>query len=86
MKTPTKINYLEYETDCTITSKYTWDKLMKNKTVANTRIVNRLVKKHLPDLYNSLALNLCNPYQYYKTSTHLILVHSSIEYFLRYKL
>jgi len=86
MKTPTKINYLEYETDCTITSKYTWDKLMKNKTVANKRRIDKLVKEHVPDLFDSLALQFYNPYRYYKTKTHLILVHSSIEYFLRYKL
>ncbi len=85
MKTPNKVSYLEYETNCTHTSTFEWKRLMKNATVANKRIVNQLVKKHLPYVYDSLLLHLYNPYQYFKTKTHLILVHSPIEYFLRYK-
>jgi len=57
---------------------------MDGKTRADKRIINRLVKKYLPNLYRQLALHLYNPYHYYKTKNHLILVHSDIEYFLRY--
>ncbi len=52
---------------------------------ADKRVINRLVKTHLPDLYYALRLDLRNPYAYLKTKTHLILVHSGIEYFLAYR-
>ena len=48
--------------------------------------LDNLVLEHLPDLYEGLALHLRNPYDYHKTDNHLILVHSMIEYFLRYEL
>ena len=60
-----------------------WDKLMEGAVKANKKAINRLVKNFLPDLYYSLALHLPNPYDYYRTETHLILVHSIIEYFLK---
>ena len=59
-----------------------WERLMKGATRANKRKLNALVRKEMPELYEALALNLYNPYHYYKTKTHFILVHSSIEYFL----
>ena len=52
---------------------------------ADKRVINRLVKTHLPDLYRALRLDLRNPYAYFKTRDHLILVHSGIEYFLAYR-
>lgn len=52
---------------------------------ADKRVINRLVKMHMPDLYYALRLDLRNPYAYFKTSDHLILVHSGIEYFLAYR-
>jgi len=85
MKTPKEIDYLEFEYTCVDISINKWDQLMQNSTRANYKIINNLVKKHLPDLYNDLSLHLRNPYNYFKTKTHLILVHSGIEYFLRYK-
>ena len=57
---------------------------MAGATRADHRLVNSLVRKHLPDLYEDLSLNLRNPYHYFKTRRHLILVHSAIEYFLAY--
>ena len=87
------INSLEYECNCTSISIANWDKLMKGALRADKYKTNRLVEKHLPYLFKSLALdqkslkdlNWYNPYNYYKTKTHLILVHSNIEYFLKIK-
>lgn len=62
-----------------------WERLMEGAVKANKKMINRLVKKFLPDLYENLALNSYNPYTYYRTDKHLILVHSAIEYFLSYQ-
>jgi hypothetical protein len=82
MKTPTDVSEIYLECTCENIRINKWDKLMEGATRANHKTINRLVKEHLPDLYNSLALEYYNPYNYFKTKTHLILVHSSIEYFL----
>lgn len=86
MRTPTEVSYLEYDTNCTEISSWKWEDLMEGATVANKQAIDKLVKRHLPNLYYSLALDLHNPYKYYKTEKHLVLVHSSIEYFLSYSL
>lgn len=57
---------------------------MEGAVRADKQHINRLVRRHLPELYHALALNYYNPYNYYRTKTHLILVHSSIEYFIKY--
>ena len=62
-----------------------WDKLMEGAVKANKKAINRLVKDFLPDLYHTLDLDYPNPYDYYRTETHLILVHSMIEYFLKFE-
>jgi hypothetical protein len=53
------------------------------KRVSYRRLVSR-VKNEIPELYHALALNLYNPWagQCKQTSTHFILVHSAIEYFI----
>lgn len=84
MRTPTHVNSLELETTCVWINQRQWDELMDGHTRANKRVIDSLVHEHLPDLYDSLCLNLRNPYHYHKTPTHLILVWSSIEYFLRF--
>jgi len=61
-----------------------WESLMKGAVRANFREVNRLVKRDLPELYHNLALNFYNPYNYYRTKRHIILVHSGIEHFITY--
>lgn len=58
---------------------------MKGAVKADKNRINNLVKKQIPSLYESLALNCYNPYNYYRTKTHLILIHSSIEYFIPYQ-
>jgi len=85
MKTPSNVSQLELECSCVNISARQWNILMENATKANKRAINKLVKKHIPDLYQYLSLHLRNPYNYYKTKNHLILVHSSIEYFIKYK-
>ena len=85
MKTPKKVNSLWLECTCVGIGFNEWERLMKDAKKANYKIINRLVKIHLPDLFYDLALNYYNPYNYFKTKTHLILVHSGIEYFLRYE-
>ena len=57
---------------------------MDGATRADHRQINSLVRRHLPHLYEDLRLDLRNPYHYFKTRRHLILVHSAIEYFLAY--
>jgi hypothetical protein len=78
-----QISGLIYECNCTEIPLRKWEQLMKNSVRADHKKINKLVKKYLPYLYDNLALNYYNPYNYYRTKTHLILVHSHIEYFLR---
>lgn len=80
-----RITDLKLETTCTECKPFQWEKLMKGAVRANKRAINSLVKEHLPDLYENLALDFFNPYNYYRTGTHLILVHSAIEYFLKFR-
>ena len=79
-----KITSLKLENTCVGCDQTQWDKLMEGHIRANKKEINRLVKKFLPDLYDSLALQYRNPYNYFRTKTHLILVHSMIEYFIRF--
>ncbi len=79
------IKSLELETTCVATSQSEWNNLMQGAVRGNHRIINSLVKKFLPGLYEELALHLHNPYHYYRTPYHLVLVHSNIEYFIRYE-
>ena len=77
------MEYITYETNCTETSQSEWNKLMHGAKRTDKKKLNKLVKNQLPELYEDLALKYYNPYNYYKTKTHYILVHSGIEYFLR---
>ncbi len=73
--------YLEHT--CVEVSIRKWEELMSGHVRADKNKIDGLVKAHIPELYNNLSLNLYNPYDYYRTSTHLILVHSGIEYFIK---
>ena len=75
---------LYFECTCAEATNESWDKLMTGAVRADKRKVNALVKKFLPDTFRSLSLNLYNPYEYERTKTHFILVHSAIEYFIRF--
>lgn len=85
MKTPHRVSRLWLEATCADISLDRWNEWMEGATRACHAQVDRLVREHLPDLYSALSLNLRNPYHYYKTTKHLILVHSGIEYFLRWE-
>lgn len=86
MKTPDKVSYIGYMGNCISLSPEFIKSLEHVATKANKRKVNRLVKIHFPELYESLALNFYNPYNYYKTDKYIILVHSLIEYVFKYEL
>ena len=85
MRTPREVDCLWLEATCSGISLAQWNRWMAGATRANHRQIDRLVRRHLPDLYAGLSLNLRNPYHYFKTRRHLILVHSAIEYFLAYR-
>ena len=78
------IKSIEYCCNCTNISSEHWEELMAGAKKANKLKINNLIKKFSPDFYYKLSLNLPNPFDYYKTKTHLILVHSQIEYFFKF--
>lgn len=77
------VKAIEYETSCTCINTSTWEQLMKGAVKANKREINRLVKRFEPTFYNMLALNFYNPYNYFRTGNHFVVVHSAIEYFFK---
>lgn len=79
----TNIKALELECTCVNASKFRVERLMRGAVRADKRKINRLVRVLLPDLYEALALQYPNPYNYYRTETHLILVWSGIEHFVK---
>lgn len=95
MKTPEpdELLQVEFETTCGSISVNRYDQLYDKATRADRRKINRIVRSFLPDLANNLGLfqkslkdlRWFNPYKYYKTETHLILVHSQIDYFIKYE-
>ena len=78
---------MELECTCVDIGTDRWNRLMKGSRPLNYDWLVRRIKKHLPDLYEALGLDFYNPYceQTRVTRTHYILVHSSIEYFIRKK-
>ena len=85
MRTPKEVDGLRLDACCCDISLAQWERWMAGATRADHRQIDSLVRRHLPDLYEELSLNLWNPYHYFKTRRHLILVHSAIEYFLAYR-
>ena len=85
MKTPRQVDGLFLEATCTNIDLAQWNRWMDGATRGDKRRIDSLVRRHLPDLYEALSLNLWNPYHYFKTRRHLILAHSAIEYFLAYR-
>lgn len=81
------IKSLELEYVCTGITIKRWDYLMKNAVKANGYKIRKLIKKHLPNLYESLALKYPNPYEHQskRTDKHLIYIHSGIEYFIKFQ-
>ena len=79
----TKVKALELECTCVNTSIVKLERLMRGAVRADKKKINGLVKNLLPELYEDLVLNFYNPYNYFRTKTHIILVWSGIEHFLR---
>lgn len=77
------IKAIEYYTNALSVSSAEWKRLTKDRVKASKPEINRLIKIHYPELYHRLALNAYNPYNYYRTETHLIMIHSNIEYFFK---
>lgn len=87
MKTPTKVSKAYLVADCSSVNITEWDSFMAGTTKANGRAIRGIIKEHIPSLYYSLGLDFPNPYenQCVKKDGLLVYVHSSIEYFIRYK-
>ena len=73
------------ECTCVDISQDRWGELMKDAKPINYEWLKNKIKRELPELYNSLCLNLYNPWENdcMQTKAHYILVHSAIEYFIR---
>jgi hypothetical protein len=87
METPIDVSEVLSVVNCSQISTLGWDRRMRGTTKANGKRIRRIIKKHLPDLYNGLALDFHNPYegQCVKKKGLLVYVHSSIEYFIEYR-
>jgi hypothetical protein len=80
-------NGCSFETSCVHTTLNEWERLMKGATRANKILVTKiaLLSGVIDDEQAAQEIKrpYFNPYNHYKTSTHVIYVHSSIEYFIR---
>lgn len=87
MKTPNTVSSLTLLTDASQISMRQLEKYMEGTTKANGRLIRKHIKEHLPALYADLALNFYNPYEQscVKKEGLLVYVHSSTEYFLKFK-
>lgn len=70
---------LTLECTCSEVTEKIHEKLFDGATVANKRIVNKLVAP----FFEKDFTKLWNPYQSYKTKTHIIFVHSAIDHFFK---
>lgn len=76
---------MELECTCVGIGIDRWQQLMKGGKPLDYNWLVKKIKKHMPELYKELGLGYYNPYREHAkvTKTHYILVHSSIEYFIR---
>ncbi|OYP54231.1 hypothetical protein CIK99_14195 [Prevotella sp. P5-92] len=74
-----------YECCCADLSLDQWKERMKGIKPISYKWLVAKVKKHLPQLYESLMLDFYNPYENKcgVTKEYYILCHSSIEYFIK---
>ena len=70
---------------CVSSTIYEWDEYMKNSVKADANIVEKLIKKLLPDLWEELNLNYYNPFRYQcrRKKGLIIYCHSAVEYFIQ---
>lgn len=75
------------EATCVGIGQYQWDKYMKGSTRANRKIAVKIALLagviDEEQAKTEIKRPYFNPYNHYKTATHLIYVHSSIEHFIR---
>lgn len=69
------------ENTCVGTTMDEWEGFMKGSVRADKRQVHRILLEQ--DQITSMDVRLRNPYDFYRTDTHLIYVHSGIEHFYR---
>lgn len=81
-------NGVYYQCSCVGIGSRAWDRLMKGAVRANARKVEAIIKCHEPEM--AKELEMCyntkpyyNPYNHFRTKTHIIYIHSSIEYFFK---
>lgn len=86
MKTPTIVNGAHLVADCSQVTERQWDRMMSNTTKANGPSIKKIIKDHIPELFDYLALDFFNPYEHQcvKKKGLLVYVHSGVEYFIKY--
>lgn len=76
-----------FEASCVGISPWKWDQLMKGHTRANKKEVVKLALEagviDEKQAKNELSKPWYNPYNMFKTKTHVVYVHSGIEYFIK---
>jgi len=62
-----------------------YDMMFQGAKKANGSKIRRMIKRDCPELYEAICLDFYNPFEYQsqRTETHLIYVHSMIDYFFR---
>lgn len=82
-----KKNGVYLEATCVSISQYEWDRLMKGHTVANRKeVVKIALQAGAIDEWQAkeeLKKPYYNPYNHFKTRTHIIYVNSGIEHFIK---
>jgi len=80
-------NGCEFEAACFDINIQTWDKLMEHATRANRVLAVKIAEIagviDEEQARTEIRKPYFNPYSHFKTNTHLIYVHSSIEHFIR---
>ncbi len=82
-----KHNGVQFECSCVDIGMLKWEQLMKGHTRANRREVVKIALEAGVIDKEQAAMELrnpwYNPYNHFKTKTHIIYVNSSIEHFIK---
>ena len=75
---------MELECTCGEITLEEWNSKMRGNRPISYKWLVRKIKRHLPDLYETLCLDYYNPWQNQcrVNERYYILVHSAIEYFI----
>jgi hypothetical protein len=74
-------NGITLEHTCVGVTQRKWDSLMEGHVRANKDVVNKLVRDS--GQMDPIFTTAYNPYNYFRTKTHIIFVHSGIEHFFK---